>query len=75
MGKKRILPVFSPVYILHVLSLHCFIEKSSSLSCPLPLLNLENLPPYFCPAIGFLLSLLANQIIRGNTPTYGGLGN
>ena len=35
--------------------------RQAPLSCPLPLLNLENLPSYFCPAIGFLLSLLANQ--------------
>lgn len=43
----------------------------SFLSCPpLPFSYLEKPPPYLHPSIGFLLALLASQIIKGNPPTH-----
>lgn len=53
----------------YYLALH-LAEKGYSFSptSPLPLSDPENLPHYLCPVIAFL-SLLANQIIRGNPPT------
>jgi hypothetical protein len=64
----------------HMLLLHLPSNNSPSvllphsLSPPTPLTLLflsclENLPPHFCPVIGYVSSLLANQIIKGNSST------